>query len=1008
MSKKKRAIKAQRENYSGSVAQSDNSSTATLERPSDRQKSLKSTFLAPAGTARVLFILVAALFLLSGFSGLVYQVIWTRMLVLVFGGTTMATSTVLAIFMGGLAAGSFIAGHFADRIKRTLLWYGLLEAAIGIWALVTPTLLDAAVPLYKWIWLNVHASQLQFNILRFVCTAVVLLPPTSCMGATLPLLAKFVGRSLRNIGERIGTLYAVNTLGAIAGAAVAGFCLLPGMGLSGTTFVSAGINFFLLIAVLITYAAGIDAPEDNAPHRRNVLDCDDNSGLSDQPGGAAPSAITAHSTHLIGTVMVAFAISGAVAMVMEVCWTRALLMVIGSSTYAFSVMLTAFLAGIFIGSLVCSRLVDRLRSPLLTFAALQICLGGLTLVSMQAFNVLPFWNLQLSALAQTQRDLLPIIRFGTAGIVLLPITIFLGAIFPVAVKLCATGLDTVGKSVGFLYASNTIGAIAGALLAGFLLIPCAGPEKTLVGCAVVNCLLGACLSYQFAAASIKFAEANKASPVLAFPKHAIACAAVVVSGLALTIGSWDHLVLLNAQSVRRGLFHRGFEYKSFEQWRKSLAESCKVEYWADGACSSVGVIHHRQLNVTSLITNGHIDASDDADLPVQGLIPGLPLLLNDQIKNVAVVGWGSGQTVGTALQFPGVTHVDAIELEPDVIPASKFFHHVNHAPENDPRVQIIYNDGRNFLLATDKTYDLIASEPSNPWQAGVCNLFTQEYFQICKQRLNDRGILSLWLQAAEIPPADLCGVMAALDKVFPHTVVFYPRPGTTIVLASQAPIVLNAALIQKRLQQPSVGAELKSFDIPELGSLLGRIAIASDGMKGLVGNAFFNTDDNNHLEFDVGKSYEDELYTKQNKRMLSALAGSPWDQVDWTNIAAIDQAAAMARAAEVALPLEGEEVAMGWLDHSIRIARTPLGCKLYAAALARVRKFDEAERELDTALRLAPGDGKALAMRGAVKLVRGDRPAGLADLQAASKLPDGKQMAQYVLQKTASRSVTSR
>lgn len=937
------------------------------------------TATRPDAGGVLVFLAIIVLFFSSGFSSLIYQVVWTRTLGLIFGATTFATATVLAIFMGGLALGSWVAGRYADRVKHPLVVYGILEGAIAVWALMTPMMFSAAVPFYKWVWLNTHASVIPFSLLRFACTALILLVPTACMGATLPILSKFIGRSLENIGNRIGTLYASNTLGAIAGAVFAGFMLLPSIGLASTTLVAATINFVLLVAVLILNQFQAKADSADALTTASV----------------EPSANLGEKRSLsVTAVMVAFGISGAIAMTYEVCWTRALLMVIGSSTYAFTLMLTAFLTGIFIGSIICAKLVDKTDKPMLWFAGLQLALGLLTVVSLLQFNQVPFWNLYINAHVHLEQDAVMFLRFLLAGSVLVPTTVCLGGIFPVVVKVATTKIATVGKSVGSLYACNTVGAIAGAFLAGFVLIPLFGTEKTLTLCASGNTLLALLLLY---ACSKESAISQR------LLRSAGACGVLLLGFLCFTPGLWDRGVILMAQTARRNLPHRGFEYKSYDDWRSALRADTEVRFWADGPCSNVGVVYYPESKITSLITNGHIDASDDADLPVQALLSGLPLLVKPNTQDVAVVGWGSGQTIGTATTFPGIKSIDAIELEPNVIPASKFFHHVNHSPENDPRVHTILNDGRNYLLATDKKFDLIVSEPSNPWQSGVCNLFTKEYFEICKSRLRPNGCLSLWLQIAEVPPDDLCGVIAALNQTFPHTLAFYPRPGNTIILASAEPITMDLPMIEKLLKDKQIGAEFKSVGIADVGSFLAHIAASSDGLRGLISSKLLNTDDTNHLEFDVGKSYEDKTFQKQNRRLLSTLSGSPWEQVKCGNWDAAAKAQVFASASQQAVGLGGRRLAMGWLDQSIRMAPTVLGLKLSAASYSKAGNFKAAVEQLNKAAQLDSQDGELLAMRGSLLVSLGDHAHGMADLTAAMSTLKGKRIAEYFFQKAGNR-----
>src|SRR5262249_21810696 len=438
-------------------------STSDLEKTVDLQ-------LGWRNKQTVWFAFILTLFLLSGLSSLIYQVIWTRLLVLVFGSTTFATATVLAVFMGGLALGSFLAGRISDRVQRPYFWYGMLEGIIGVWAILAPIMFDWALPLYRVVWQQFHLSVLPFSLLRFVMAAVILLVPTTCMGATLPLLARFVTDNLAYVGKHVGTLYATNTLGAVCGALLAGLVLLPVIGMNATTFTAAGINL-LLCAAVIASAARVEMVRDYKPPQIE-------SGEKERLPAQVVSAI------------VAFSCSGAIAMIYEVGWTRSLLMVIGSSTYSFTVMLSSFLVGIFLGSLICARFVDRAREPIAWFALLQflVCLFGFA--AMIEFNFRPWWNLTINATPPSSPAFSLAVRFALAAAILMPLTLCLGAIFPVVVKVASTRLEAVGRSVGTLYSANTLGAIVGAFLAGFVFIPLFGVEKTLIFACLANMFIG--------------------------------------------------------------------------------------------------------------------------------------------------------------------------------------------------------------------------------------------------------------------------------------------------------------------------------------------------------------------------------------------------------------------------------------------------------------------------------------------------------------------------------------
>ncbi|MBX9686522.1 MAG: fused MFS/spermidine synthase, partial [Candidatus Obscuribacterales bacterium] len=655
------------------------------------------------------FLIVALLFLLSGLSSLIYQVIWTRLLVFVFGSTTFATSTVLAVFMGGLALGSFVAGRYADNSKRPFLYYGILEAIIGIWALITPFLFSSAIPLYKFFFEPLHLQVIAFGLLRFSVAACILLLPTACMGATLPLLSCFVTKSLDEVGDRIGSLYAINTLGAVIGSVSAGFFLLPAFGLSVTTYLAAATNILLGLAVfLLSKSSWFSSPQTKTAVE-SLISPDLESIPEKKHLGSLPLSVKA--------CMFTFAASGAIAMIYEVAWTRSLLMIIGSTTYAFTVMLSTFLIGIFLGSIIASRFVDRLKMPIVWFALLQICVCLAGFISIVLFGLLPYMNMVAGLYYGKSPEISMLCRFLGSGLVLVPISLCLGMIFPLAVKICARDFEKLGASIGTLYSMNTVGAIIGAFIAGFLVIPFLGSEKTLVFCSIANLILGVSLLCMFA-------------PVRKSIKILSTFALLAVSFWSSQAPEfWDYDSLVSAQSKRRIISRQNLEkIPSLEEWHQMNEYSGKLLFYKEGKTANVAIRYFNSPPSHALITNGHIDASDRNDMENQAVLAVFPLLLSKAPKDVCLVGWGSGVTAGYALRFP-LKELVCSEIEPVVVETSPFFHSVNYKPESDGRTIVEPSDGRNYLLGTARKFDALLSEPSNPWQAGVCNLFTSEYFR---------------------------------------------------------------------------------------------------------------------------------------------------------------------------------------------------------------------------------------------------------------------------------------
>lgn len=921
---------------------------------------------------RALWLFITALFAFSGLSSLMYQVLWMRQLEFLFGATILATSTVLAIFMGGLALGAFLAAQYVDRIRNQFLWYGILEGIIGLWALLAPIMFSSFTPIYQYSWQHWHVSPLMFNLIRVISAAIVLLPPTACMGATLPLLSRFITSSLENVGDRVGSLYSVNTIGAVVGTAVAGFILLPEIGTQATTFVAATINFFLCAAVFAWHklcgnsfeATGLAAAPD-------VGASSEQSQLSPTPNSESIAA----SAWKVRTAIILFGVSGAFTMIYEVAWTRALLMIIGSTTYTFSIMLASFLIGIVIGSFICSKIIDRQKDAFAVLALLEMGAALATFLAMWCFARLPYWNIQLNYMFLNFDGASNIIRLALSGLILMPLTMCLGALFPAVIKACTCTLQKVGNTVGTVYASNTIGAIGGALLGGFLLIPSFGGEFTLILCGLGNLAIGVII--------LAMAPSIRTD----FKMSAAVALILCLVSLPNMPEIWDRKATTWAQPLRRHMLRdktAGLD-KNYEDFIAGINEAVELLFYKEGLGSNVAILRSRG-NVVSLVTNGHVDASNSGDMEVQQVLGYLPMVAHPDPKTVAIVGWGSGVTTGTTEQFKSPTSIKTIELEPVVVESSTWFNAVNHGALKDKRLSIEQNDGRNYLLATDEKYDVIISEPSNPWQVGVCNLFTKEYFDIVRQRLASHGIFSLWLQTFEVGPKNIREVLAAIHSVFPYTLTFVGGQANLVVLCSETPITIDYARVAQMAaedQAKTRDKRLKSITTAE--QLLSHLALTNDGLTKLVQGATPNSDDRNKLQYDIAKTYETKNFYLENSSMLATNMGDPYLQINWGKMDAGTISDTMAKIAEEAIQVS-PQVAGNWLSSAAAHSKkTP---ELYRVAglvhLATV-KAEQAQRDWQTGLELSPDNRSLLLTRASYYTVAQQRDKAIADYQTILK-----------------------
>jgi spermidine synthase len=746
----------------------------------------------------------ALLFFFSGAGGLIYEIVWLKILGLQFGASAWAVATVVSSFMAGLGIGSWWAGRLAQKIERPLLVYAWLELGIALCGLCSVPLLHHLDVLVEPIY---HVLEDHFTIfagVRFLCSFLVLLLPTALMGASLPVLV--VGLSLQDSFKKaVGLLYGINTLGAAFGVFLSSFVLLPAIGLQATVLVAVGIGIAVGIAAILWNMMNRLPPIEITP----VAD------------GHIPGDLS----------LVAFT-SGGIALFCEVCWTRLLMPVVGSSTYAFAIILIVFLLGIGLGSLwLASRFAPRqgYRAWIAAgFGTTALCIVATTFL----VNLLPQFMVTLAPWCGRHIWLLFMGQLViVASLVLLP-TCLLGAVLPLATIAYQAETEQKGRAVGGMYVANTFGAILGSLAAGFAFLPYAGVYLSLLLIAAVSLIV---------AVLILLREQQLTRP------------RKILSALAITA---VFVVLLSASPqtdvhhLQQGVFRRILSQKSWQP-----TDYGDLLFAEDGATSTVTVYRFEER--TSLKINGKVDASTQGDIASQYLLGHLPLFLTSTPRNVCVIGLGSGATVKAAASHP-VARVDVVELEPAVVNAYPWFASVHDNVLDDSRVHLHIEDGRSFLRYSRRQYDVIISEPSNPWISGVSALFTSEFYRIVKSRLHQDGIFCQWIQSYEISAETLCVMLRTLSDEFAHVLLFTQQTDL-ICLASQQPICGSEKIYSERMANQEVGKTLERIQIDNAYALLsGYIGSLPEG------NAYFqtllrNSDDNLWLEYRAPvEMYSDE------------------------------------------------------------------------------------------------------------------------------------------------------
>jgi spermidine synthase len=665
---------------------------------------------------------VLALFFASGSAGLMYQVVWLRMLSRMLGVTIHATATVVAAFMAGLALGSYLVGRIVDRRNDPLRVYAVLELLVAVAAIAVPILLAGSLPLYQWVYTQSGGSYAITGVARAALCFIILLVPTTLMGGTLPVLASFLARRESLFGRSFGLLYGINTGGAVFGVLLSGFVTLGAFGERATIGIGVALNLAVgLVSLLIARSLAPAAAEP---------------AVAAEPG---PVTGPISSPLLRRGVLLAFAVSGFTALAYEIVWTRQLILFLRTSIYAFSGMLAVFLTGIALGSVVISRYVDRLRSPILAFGILELAVGLLSII-----NLLLFAPLDSHIFHRV---------FGLSSVVyavialVLPLTLIFGMIAPVAAVAYAGPTRGKGAAVGRLYGANTVGSILGSLAAGFLLVPWLGASRTIVVLALVNVGLGIVFVLlepqagrvrRLAFAGLGVGLLLAAVSLTGFDPFRRAVEARIERREGTTWMPDSNLVLPASHNI--AIHEEGVEatFTAFEVNRFK-------QLWLNG------------VGMTFLTT-------------ATKLIAHLPMQAAEEPKEFLAIAFGMGTTIKSAIRYPGVT-VTAVDLVPETFDAFGYYHRDADDVLKSGRFRPVVNDGRNHLLLSPKLYDVITVDPAPPiWSAGTVNLYSREFFELARSRLTPGGVFCLWFPGGT--EEEVKSLLGTFVDAFPHTTVW--------------------------------------------------------------------------------------------------------------------------------------------------------------------------------------------------------------------------------------------
>lgn len=768
---------------------------------------------------------VLPLFLASGAAGLIYEVTWSRALGAVFGNTIFAVSTVLTAFMLGLAVGSWLLGRLADRSSRPLILYALLEVLIGIYAFGSPAILDAADLFYRWFYRNLDPGFYPLSLARFFLSVLILLIPTALMGGTLPVLSKLWAnppdeKSVKTrIGRDVGSLYAINTFGAVAGSFLAGYFFIELLGLRNTIFLAASANVAvgLLALGLHVFTKTRQAGDRATVSRRRKKP---RKVIAPQIAGLLPDETGKP------VVLAAVAVAGFCSLSLEVLWTRVLVFVLETSAYAFACMLTCFIFGIALGSLVCSRLLlPRIKRPILAMGVIEFLVALSALASVPLLGSLGQIDLLLTRRGPTFSFWKEAaVHFFDASVVLLIPTVFMGMLFPIAVSVCAKSWKTAGRRVGELYACNTVGCVAGSFVAGFAAVPLLGLRNGFL----------AIIGIQFLLAVGIFFFSEWRSAILG-SSAALVTIVLLICGTAL-LGPDVFLRTINT-----------YHYPS------------EIVYLNDDATGTVTV--HDLPDGDRLIAVDGVDVAG-ADLMLrttQKLQAYAPLLVHGSPKKVLQIGFGSGETTGVGLAF-GVDQYSIVEICPGVFEAGRFFEQINRGSYKDPRLRKIIMDGKNFVKLTGEKFDIIMNDSTYPGTTGSSALYTYDHFKQCRDRIEPGGVLSCWVPL-DLRPEDFSIIVRSFQAVMPNCSLWMVNNCLNkhaVLMGTLSPMRIDFQRTKQLVERPDVAADLAAININSVYELLDCFVVGWDGLRNIGGTGPLHTDDRPYLEFGAAIKRDNE------------------------------------------------------------------------------------------------------------------------------------------------------
>ncbi len=750
---------------------------------------------------------IYVMFFLSGATALIFEILWSRQFVTVFGNTSYAISVVLCAFMGGLGIGSLLGGRLADRFPQRLLMYGAMQAGVALWAMGIPVLLEVIRVHLPGLSLLAPQSLLVPSLTRFVVSFGVLLVPCTMMGATLPLLSRFCADSVNVIGRRIGMLYGLNTLGAAAGCFSAGFWMIQTLGLSATNRLAISVNLFIAVFVLLHHLA---RSRGAAPVRRQAK-----RAAAARPAGQGESEPGLVVRRLL--LAVAF-FTGMAGLCCEILWVR-YMGFFGSEPYVFTIILGIYLLGLGTGSLFYRLLLSGYARPLNILALVVLLLGW----SVPSFFGASTLILSLHEPGTVSRVLLMLV------IAVVP-TLLMGMTFPLLCSAFTGSIARVGRSVGVLYAVNTIGSIVGSIIPVFVLIPALGIQQSIL-------LMG--LLYVGIAWALLVVTARRRKG-LQFALLAICSASMVI---------------LFTIVVPMDLCKKSFLASS-----NKLGRHNDIVFYREGRTGTAIVVRDKVNGLKSIYINGILEVPTRyVDMACFKLMGGMGPLLHPDPKEVSMICFGGGIAAGATIMYPDVKSLEVVDLESSVVEAARLLKQENNDLLRNSKLQVTIDDGRNYILVSKKKWPVIITDSTHPKSSDSWVLYTQEFYELIRSHLTVDGVLVQWLPAHGLSVAEYKVILRTFQSVFPHASLWISHGIAemdgyiryTLLVATPQRLDIDVESLRSKLSAPAVAADMRPWHLDDPVGVLETFVCGEETLRRWTGDGAINTDNLPYTQYDT-------------------------------------------------------------------------------------------------------------------------------------------------------------